>query len=250
MPTPTSNLRARVVGEQNDELEYFRSGLVNWHTIDSRLRRWGFDPTRGGRVLDFGVGSGRILQFFALYAETCSFVGADVDAEAVKWCRENLDFVSCEVVPTRPPTPFKDAAFDAIYAFSVFSHLREDLHRAWLEELHRIAKPEAVIVVTVQGSHVVEAILENRWQGGFPPANKLRSSLGEIAERGFGFFPYGALLFPDSQRTYVDALGREEYGSTFILERYVRSHWSELFEIVTFDEAPDAWQDYVVLRPR
>jgi hypothetical protein len=48
----------------------------------------------------------------------------------------------------------------------------------------------------------------------------------------------------------VDSLGREEYGSTIIFEPYVRARWSELFEVVAFDEAPDDWQDYVVLRRR
>lgn len=249
-PQPDANLRERVVGEGSERRAYFRSGLVDWRSIDSRLRGHGFDPRRGGRILDFGVGCGRILQFFALYAESCELVGADVDREAVAWCREHFDFGSFEHLRNRPPTPFADASFDAIYAFSVFSHLREDLHLLWLEELRRIARPGALLVLTVQGRCVVRATLEGRAAGGFPSGAQIEAELPRIEETGFGFFPYGGLRFGSDQEDYVDSLGREEYGSTIILEPYVRARWGELFEVLGVDEAPDDWQDYVVLRRR
>jgi SAM-dependent methyltransferase/uncharacterized coiled-coil protein SlyX len=248
-PQPDANLRERVVGEGSERRAYFRSGLVDWRSIDSRLRGHGFDPRRGGRILDFGVGCGRIFQFFALYAESCELVGADVDGEAVAWCREHFDFGSFERLGNRPPTSFPDASFDAIYAFSVFSHLREDLHLLWLEELRRIARPGALLVLTVQGRCVTRA-LESRATGGFPSGEELEAELPRIEETGFGFFPYRGLRFGSDQQDYVDSLGREEYGSTIIFEPYVRARWSELFEVVAFDEAPDDWQDYVVLRRR
>jgi hypothetical protein len=40
------------------------------------------------------------------------------------------------------------------------------------------------------------------------------------------------------------------YGMTFIDLCYIREHWLDLFELVHVTEAPDDWQDYVVLRRR
>jgi hypothetical protein len=40
----------------------------------------------------------------------------------------------------------------------------------------------------------------------------------------------------------------EDYGSTFILEPYIRRHWLARFELLAIHESPDGWQDYVVLR--
>jgi len=234
-----------------DDDQYIQSGLVNAWTMDGCLREAGFDPLAGGRVLDFGVGCGRTLHYFALYSGSCEFVGADVDGEAIEWCREKLDFASFEKLPTSPPTAFPDGHFDAIYAFSVFSHLPEALHRAWLTELFRISKPGAAIVLTVPGRHVIQAVLDESWSGAFPKAKLLHRAMPQLEETGFAFFPYKKLDYANAKnRRLSDTLDPKEYGSTFILEHYVREHWCDLFELVQYRESPDDWQDFVVLRRR
>jgi SAM-dependent methyltransferase len=250
-PQPDPHLIARVVGEETSPRLYFRSGLVNWWMMDGYLREAGFDPVRGGDVLDFGVGCGRILQFFALYSPASRFVGADVDDQAVAWCEDHLDFASAAVLPSEPPCEIPDARFDAIYSYSVFSHLPEDLHRAWLEELARISRPGAAVVVTVQGRHVVEEIVAGRRPGFHPAAKVLERGQGALGERGFAFFPHSRLDFEAPENTaHFDDWDLDRYGSTFILEPYVRREWTDLFELVAYHESPDEWQDYVVLKRR
>ena len=41
-----------------------------------------------------------------------------------------------EVTPILPPTRFPDGHFDVIYLYSVFSHLSEAAHLAWLREFN------------------------------------------------------------------------------------------------------------------
>jgi SAM-dependent methyltransferase len=248
-PQPDRYLRDRVVGPEASDAEYLRGGLVNWRGIERHLREAGFDPDEGGEVLDFGAGCGRILQFFTLYAGSCRFVGADVDQEAVAWCRNHLDFAHFEHLPLEPPSPFADQRFDAVYAYSVFSHLPEPGQRAWLEDLARITRPGAAIVLTTHGRHAMERLLESE-QPGFPASETLRSHLAEFEDRGFVFFPYRGTTFEGRNKAFFESWDMEQYGNTFMLEHYVRKRWTDLFELVAFHEAPDQWQDHVVLRRR
>jgi SAM-dependent methyltransferase len=250
-PTPDRHLIERVVGEGTSPDEYRRSGLVDWWTIDGCLREAGFDPARGGEVLDLGVGCGRIIQHFALYAGSCRLSGSDVDAEAIAWCRANLDFGSFETHPVEPPTPFAGGRFDAVYAFSVFSHLPERLQRAWISELARITRSGAAVALTTHGRHAVEEVLAGRRLLVPPGPRDLARRRGELERDGFLFFPYRSLGFAHSEnRRFFEAWDLDQYGNAFMLEPYVRTHWGESFELVAHHEAPDDWQDYIVLKRR
>lgn len=206
---------------------------------------------RGGELLDFGCGCGRILRFFGLYIANWRLHGADVDAEAVKWCRKNLTFASFEKVPVFPKLPHSDTSFEAIYAFSVFSHLPESAQLAWLRELRRVAKPGCVLVLTVQGRRVL-ALARDGSRPDVMPNVVDRVLAADLAEtEGFLFVPYGSAGAMDARnRRFFKKWDLDAYGSTFILEPYVRRVWGELFEVVNYIEAPDGWQDYVVLRKR
>lgn len=247
-PQPPRHLIERVVGSQSDR-ECFLSGLVDWRRMYRSLNLGGFDPARGGKLLDFGCGCGRILQFFARYADSTDLYGADVDAEAIEWCSASLDFATFDTVGHSPPTQYESKTFDAVYAFSVFSHLPEERHLAWLRELHRITRPGGIVVLTVAGKRVLEEILSGRRDEGRPSATEVRAKLYNIEQVGFHFFPYEAIDTQDPRtHHHFDSWDLQEYGLTFILEPYIRSRWSQLFHIITVDVAPDDWQDYVVMR--
>jgi len=249
LPAPDPYLIHRVVGEEATEQSFLQSGVWDWRRMYLTLAEGGFDFARGGRVLDFGCGCGRILRHFARYAATCEFSGTDVDDTAVAWRREHLEFATFETLPKRPPSPFPDGHFDAVFSFSVFSHLPERLHRAWLEDLHRVTKPGAVVVVTVQGMRVVEKMLARNLSHDVPNPADLRRDVDRIRETGFAFYPYVRLTYEDERnQEYYDRWDFDQYGSTFILDRYFRSRWGDLFHVVSSNPAPDDWQDYVVLR--
>ena len=250
-PVPDAHLRERVFGGQKSAEEYTRSGLVDWWRVDGGLRLGGFDPAGGGTLLEFGAGCGRIIQHFALYEADCRIVGCDVDPEAMRWCAEHLDFATFHTIGAEPPTLFADASFDAVYAYSVFSHLSEPLHLAWLAELRRITRPGGVVVLTVHGRHVVEAIVGGRALAGTRTAAGIRALRPALESEGFAFVPYGELTFAHGANTsFFQTWDLELYGDAFILESYVRRRWAEFFDVVAHVEAPEEWQDYVVLRRR
>lgn len=248
LPIPDPHLRDRVRGS-DDALEYRRSGLVDWWRIDGCLRRGGFDPAAGGTILDFGAGCGRIAQYFALYQGRARLVGCDVDPEAMRWCATNLDFASFRDIQPDPPTAFADASFDAIYAFSVFSHLPEASHLRWLHELRRILRPGGVVVLSLHGQQVVDEIVAGRALARLQ--ERAQAIQNDLLRSGFSFVPYEKLASGhDENAAFFSTWDLATYGDTFILESYWRRHWAEIFEIVAHIEAPEDWQDYVILRRR
>jgi SAM-dependent methyltransferase len=249
---PPPELMSRVAGT-TAAVDFHRGGLLDWRRVREALERGGCLLDGGGTkdLLEFGCGCGRILRFFARYVDTCRLTGVDVDAGAIAWCREHLRFAEFETIPQEPELPFPDASFDAIYAFSVFSHLPEARHLGWLRELRRVARPGAVAVLTVHGRRVLDLAASGERPEVMPHVSDRRAAAERAEREGFLFVPYRSL-------DAMDALGRDHfadwdldaYGSAFVLEPYVRRQWGEIFDIVRIDEAPDGWQDYVTLRAR
>ncbi len=245
---PDRFLMDRVVGEDSTEEDFRQEGFVNWLRVRKLLQESGFDFNAGGAVLDFGCGCGRLLRFFQVFSGVCDFHGADVDNEAVSWCRNNIGFASFSALSHDPPSSYPSCFFDAVYAYSVFTHLPEDRHHAWLDELYRITRPGAILVLTIQGQNVIDLVVSGARDLGSPSAAELRNEQDALRRDGFAFFPYSRIVPRDSKnRRYFERWNLEQYGNAFILETYVRERWVERFEVVAFHSAPDGWQDFVIL---
>jgi len=103
------------------------------------------------KILDFGCGWGRMIRFYFkdIYKE--NIYGIDVDPDMINICNETLlygNYIKCN---PHPPTSFESGTFDFIFAYSVFSHLRDDAALSWIQEFSRILKPRGVLVATTQG---------------------------------------------------------------------------------------------------
>ncbi len=246
VPLPPATLVDRVVGYDATGVFFRSSGLSDACYMFERFEEGGLEMAGADTILDFGCGCGRLIRYFARFADTCRLVGVDPDRLAIEWCRAHLDFATFEVTAAKPPTLFADGLFDGVYALSVFSHLPEALHRAWLEELHRITRPGGTVVLTTQGRYCADEFLASTAPSDMPTAEQLRGDLPELEDRGYLYYSY------DFEIESLPAIAaREElYGMTFILPEYVRTHWTDLFELVALHEAPKKWQDFVVLRRR
>lgn len=103
-------------------------------------------------VLDFGCGCGRVL--VCLHGKTdVNYYGTDIDKDAILWCKDNLKFADFHVNSHAPPMIYKSESFDFIYSISVFTHIDEKLQLAWIRELHRLLKPNGILLISVLGSH-------------------------------------------------------------------------------------------------
>ena len=104
----------------------------------------------GKRVLDFGCGAGRVLRQFLQEAESAEFWGCDLHEPTIAWLDENLSPPIHFYVNEERPLPHPDGYFDLVYGISVFTHITVEWSD-WLLELHRILKPDGLLLATFMG---------------------------------------------------------------------------------------------------
>lgn len=206
-PLPPSELRKRVHGvTQRSSFERVGNAIAKTllSIASPHLSRVEGAP----KALDFGCGCGRVLTYFKQGANV-HVVGADIDEEAIVWCKQNLSgMADFEVNSAAPPTEFPADSFDFTYSISVMTHLPEAMQKSWLTELARIAKPGALVILTTRGIHGVGL---SWWQ-------RQRFSM-------FGFVYGGGRLTPGLP---------DFYRSAFHSEPYVRKHWGKILEVLEF----------------
>jgi SAM-dependent methyltransferase len=87
-----------------------------------------------------------------------------MNAELVQWCEAHLPFASVSMNGGEPPTSFSEEHFDAIYAFSVFTHMPADTQRRWLEEFRRLLRPGGLLIFSTHGSHYLSRLCNKERQ--------------------------------------------------------------------------------------
>ena len=149
LPLPPARLRAQVGPLHADAQFFLESGRHNAELIRSLLPVAELDA-----LLDWGCGCGRVLRHWAGLPRTKVF-GCDIDRRMVDWCNENLPFAEATVNELDPPLPYDDASFDLVYAFSVMTHLSEELQRSWVQESARVLRPGGHFLFSTLGEYYV-----------------------------------------------------------------------------------------------
>jgi hypothetical protein len=230
---PDEERRYRVIGTR-DPKGFLVSGATDYHRIDRAVAAVsGRHIHDFDRVLDWGVGCGRLARHFPR-ARGIALTGCDIDHDNVAWCSEHLAgrFVGSSMVP---PLPFGDASFDLIYSVSVFTHLREPLQLRWLEELGRVMASGALLMTTIHGQTAID------YSGRSPEEWE---SFGELV-RAEG------LTFSSSNSQLdgcVDHGG--EYVNVYHDLGYLRRVWSRYFDVLHVLHGYIGHHDLVVLRKR
>jgi 2-polyprenyl-3-methyl-5-hydroxy-6-metoxy-1,4-benzoquinol methylase len=103
------------------------------------------------KVLDWGCGPGRIVRHLPELLPHSSVYATDYNKVYVKWCGENLKNIQVSLNNIDPPTNYANSFFDLVIGISIFTHLTEQNHLAWIDELKRIIKPGGIAFITTQG---------------------------------------------------------------------------------------------------
>lgn len=244
LPYPGEELVYRVTGTTDVSPAvrrewFFESGRRSVGAIRAALAVVSRELGSFERVLDFGCGPGRILLWLRDVAEGGTVLhGTDIDARAIGWAREHIPWASFTVNEPLPPLPYAEGSFDLVLNHSVFTHIDEAYQDHWLGELHRVTRPGAMLLLSVNGPHAFGA-LEQQWRehGGDP------SEVRALYERdGVVFLREDSWLgtaFPDF------------YHSTFHRPGYVVERWSWFFEVHGYlPRHALGHQDVVVLERR
>jgi SAM-dependent methyltransferase len=179
---------------------------------------WRFE---GKRVLDFGCGPGRTLRNFLDEAQDAEIWGVDVDKASIDQLRATLvPPLHAAQCGYEPPLQLESDSFDLAWAISVFTHLTDN-SVAWLLELHRLLKPEGLLIATYMGRWTSEFVAREPWDEDRVGMNVLRHN-NPWTEGG----PF-----------------------VFISDWWMREHWGRAFDVLEI--APRVHnQSWALLRKR
>jgi len=106
------------------------------------------------KILEWGCGPARIVRHLpSLLDRSCEIFGSDYNQQTIDWCKKNIPNINFLRNNLQPPLEFEENFFDIIYATSVFTHLSEEMHYAWFNELKRLCKPNGIIFLTTHGDN-------------------------------------------------------------------------------------------------
>lgn len=137
---------------------YAASGADTAAFIAGLIRRYGpAESASAPAVAEWGCGLARILA--PLRRQTkWALTGFDYNGASIAWCLRNVPGVAFHKNALAPPLPCADAAFDALYCISVFTHLPADLHVAWIGEIARVLKPGGLLIASFHADQVIDRL--------------------------------------------------------------------------------------------
>lgn len=142
--------------------------------------------------LDFACGYGRFTRFLIQEMPPEKIWVSDIYANAVKFQTEYLG-VSGIVSTGKPENYLIERKFDCILANSFFSHMPEKTFTSWLQNLYDLLTKDGILMFSVHDESLLESHIEM-------PAK-------------------GILFSADSESQSLD---KEEYGTTYVTEKFVR----------------------------
>jgi ubiquinone/menaquinone biosynthesis C-methylase UbiE len=187
------------------------SDLIKEYISEQEIKicEWGCGPARVIRNLNKINGYKKIELF-----------GTDYNEESINWCKKYIKSVSFLKNLLEPPLPFDANQFDCVYAISVFTHLSEQLHYDWIEELFRIIKPGGILIFTTHGDICAKRLL---------PAEKEKYDSGCLVVRG---------LIKEGKKHFV-----AYQPSQFIKEELLKDHFivKHIKDASTYQLEQEVW---------
>lgn len=206
---PPAWLRAHI-GRTSSREEYLVAGYGAFLELRNAFEASRDPQSRYPTWLDFGCGCARLCRYLP-DSDVCeSFVGVDVDRQAIRWNRRHIrggDFV--EIAP-RPPMPFGPATFDVIYVASIFTHLDEPAQFEWLAELSRVLRVGGLLLASTHSEQLAHL-----------RPDLSSSQLRRLEEHGFCFAP---------------GHGRFNDDTTFHSRKYVEQSWGGGLQLCEYRE--------------
>jgi SAM-dependent methyltransferase len=210
-------------------LDYYKVGEAVMEVVGDMIRHAGIEFGSIRSVLDFASGYGRVTRFLIQKVPPSFVTVSDIDCDAVDFCRKAFGVQG--FYSSRDPEDCRiPGQYDLIIVISLFSHLSFSLWDLWMRTLYGAVAEDGVMIFTTHGSKLLRTL-------------KIESS-AEVAE-GFNFLP--------SSET-GGRLSVEDYGSSFVSERFVRRFFIGMDPGASVDYYPEGllnFQDvYVVKKTR
>jgi len=249
LPTlPPKEVQVRFTGHHS---ETALREAFEFYQIVSRLTR----ADHPKFAVDFGCGWGRITRFFIKdFSKEC-LLGVDPIERMIDLCQNTNPWATFQQIDLLPPLDLPNASVDVIFAFSVFSHLTEDVHLQWLTEFARVLRPGGSLIVTTrQRGFILECAAIREQEHDHSNLSEL-GGIGIVSARVTFLDTEGALERYDAGEYCCDPFdaGRQltsaTYGETAIPLAYARRRWQPEFHVIEFlEHVPGVKQNIIVAR--
>ncbi len=199
----------------------------------------------GACFLDFGCGWGRFLRYAMNQFPRHRLFAADIDPSIIEACIDAKIPALYSVIEPLGRLPFPDAFFSHAMAYSVFTHLPENVHLNWSAEIIRVLKPGGVFCGTIETRKFLEFIqtmpdvdlCTNDWHRALASYKPQTPSLLEAYDAGkFVYLPTGG----GGIRT------NDVYGEAVISPKYIETHWNDVTLRAVLDK--NFWQTVFVVQ--
>ncbi|TCH99677.1 glycosyltransferase [Roseococcus sp. SYP-B2431] len=238
---PTPELQISTTGQAGRPT--LKEALAFYQDCRDTFARHGAPLTARSRLVDFGVGWGRIGRFFLRDLDPANLVGIDVDPEFVGLCRDMFAEGRFLVCQPHPPVDLPDASVDFCVAYSVFSHLSQEATDGWVREFHRILKPGGMVAMTTRGRWFFEYCRSFADHPDTEGIGAYQAELGRLfpdVDEAMRRYDAGELIFATSVGTSGGGVRDTSfYGETFIPEAYARRAWLPGMELAEFQFHPE-----------
>jgi SAM-dependent methyltransferase len=170
----------------------------------------------GAKILDYGCGYGRVARLMYYHTDEVNLYGVDPWERSISLCKDaglNENFRVSEYLPSSLPVP--NLKFDAIYAYSVFTHLSERATLTALKTLRNYISDSGVLAITFRP-------IEYWAFAGHVGASDARR-LTEAGRSGFAFKPHDHGPATNGEITYGDTSISVDWLSDHCMDWKVRS---------------------------
>jgi ubiquinone/menaquinone biosynthesis C-methylase UbiE len=140
--------------------ESFQINYLKYYTESIETAKWiagyfeKYIELKDKKILDWGCGPGRVIRHLPIViGNECEYFGTDYNSKSIEWCSKNLPGISFNKNTLEAELPYSDNFFDVIYGISIFTHLSEQMHYNWFNELYRILRSGGIMFLSTQGDH-------------------------------------------------------------------------------------------------
>lgn len=238
-PLPCPRDREYYFGDRH--FEYWVSGLNDYITLRELAGEHGLPWPQAPSVLDFGGASGRVLRHFLCHQPQAKLYSSDLNRNNVRWMEQHFPSIRGFQTTIVPHLPLPDNAVDILTAYSVFTHI-DLFEETWLMEIWRVARPGAVIALTVQSDFLWKRI---------HPAHFIYQQMAAAGTELQQHAELDALFAADMPSPrFVFRWGREQTHlvNVFHSHRYIRERWGRDFRILDIIVKGHLFQDLVLMQ--
>jgi len=179
--TKEKRIREDVAKFYDNIAPQFSQTRKNWWDSLNFVRKY-ISPK--DKLLDFGCGNGRLLEF--IYGENLEvkYAGIDISKELVEIAKNRYINEKFSVIENERETSFKKAQFDVVMSIAVFHHFTPEMAAGALKEIRRVLKKDGVVVITawhLWNKKRLPFLWKSFWRGLF------RLNFGKTAKLPFSY---------------------------------------------------------------